>query len=381
MLLALFLLLLMLFYVYFGYAAFVWLIGLVSPRRVLKVENYPSVSILIAAYNEAEAIGATIENKLQLDYPKDKLEIIVVSDSSDDGTDDIVRRFSEDNVRLFRQDARQGKTAALNLATQHAKSEVLVFSDANSAYAIDALRHLAFNFADPDVGYVTGKMVYVSRRGSMVSEGCSAYMRYENGLRTLETCIGSIVGVDGGIDAVRRELYTPMDPSLLPDLVLPLNMVEKGFRVVYEPAAILREEALDKAESEYRMRVRVSLRAFHALWQKRNLFNLFSYGFYSVQLLSHKVLRYLVGFAMVAIFAISLFQVQEDWGRAFLAVQIIFYALALFGWRLSHAGQSPQAFYVPFYFCLVNIAAAEAFIRFLKGDKQVTWKPREGGTA
>jgi len=363
---------------YAGYPILLFVLGLVRRRPVHKKTIYPSVTVIIAAHNEAEHIRATIANKLQLDYPGDKLSVIVVSDGSDDGTDEIVQEFSGDNVTLLRQEPRQGKTAALNMAVEHARSDIVVFSDANSIYAVDAIDRLVANFADRDVGYVTGKMVYVSRKGSVVSEGCTAYMRYENILRALETRVGSIVGVDGGIDAVRRELYTSMDPSLLPDFVLPLNVVDQGSRVVYEPAAVLQEEALGHAGAEYRMRVRVSLRAFHAIWRKRNLLNPFRHGMFSFQLLSHKLLRYWIGFLMLLILLMSIPLVQVPWIRAFLAVQIVCYGAALCGWGLDKRGRAPTILYIPFYFCLVNIAAAEAFLRFLKGEKQVIWKPREG---
>jgi len=365
-------------YVYVGYPVLLWLFGLIRARPVRKEEMLPPVTIIIAARNEVDSIGTTIENKLALDYPRDMLEIIVVSDCSDDGTDEVVQQFSEDNVILLRQEPQQGKTAALNLAVQRAKGDILVFSDANSMYAEDALRRLVANFADSDVGYVTGKMVYVTRTGSGVSEGCSAYMKYENILRTLETRVGSVVGVDGGVDAVRRELYTPMDPALLPDFVLPLNVVEQGYRVVYEPAALLREDSLEHVKGEYRMRVRVSLRAFHGMWRKRDMFNPFRYGLFTFQLLSHKLLRYWVGFIMLIIFLISVMLVQTQWIRIFLGAQVFFYLLAICGWLLSLKGRSPRVFYIPFYFCLVNLAAAEAFLRFLSGQKQVVWKPREG---
>ena len=142
---------------------------------------------------------------------------------------------SANGVHLIRQEPRAGKTLALNLAVGRAKGEIIVFSDANSSYSPDALRCLVENFNDPEVGYVTGKMIYTNPDGSPVGDGCTAYMKYENFLRTLETRIGSMVGVDGGIDAVRKSLYRPMNPDQLPDFVLPLRVVEQGFRVVYEP--------------------------------------------------------------------------------------------------------------------------------------------------
>ena len=152
------------------------------------------------------------------------------------------------------------------MAVPLASGEIIVFSDANSLYAPDALRRLLANFADEEVGYVTGRMIYANPDGAPIGEGCSAYMKYENALRLIETRLGSIVGVDGGIDAVRKVLYRPMNAEQLPDFVLPLKVVEQGYRVVYEPEALLWESSLNEAADEYRMRVRVSLRAFWALF-------------------------------------------------------------------------------------------------------------------
>ncbi|MBW2608020.1 MAG: glycosyltransferase, partial [Deltaproteobacteria bacterium] len=198
-----FLSLFMIFYVYAGYPLFIGLIALLKNKKVDKKDYEPNVTILIAAYNEADNIEATIKNKLVLDYPKDKLEIIVISDGSTDGTDEIVKKYHLQGVKLLRQEPRAGKTSALNRAVPDATGEILVFSDANSIYAPDSLRKLMQNFHDSEVGYATGKMVYTNPEGSTTGDGCTAYMKYEYFLRRVETKAGSIVGVDGGIDAVR----------------------------------------------------------------------------------------------------------------------------------------------------------------------------------
>jgi cellulose synthase/poly-beta-1,6-N-acetylglucosamine synthase-like glycosyltransferase len=210
--------LLLVLYVYIGYPLIAACLGALLYRRVRKEPLEATVTIIIAAYNEEESIAATIENKLCVDYPQDKLEIIVISDGSTDRTDAIVNSFAAHNVRLLRQTPRAGKTSALNMAVPLAHGEIIVFSDANSLYAPDALRHLLENFADGDVGYVTGKMIYANPDGTPIGEGCSAYMRYENALRLIETRLGSVVGVDGGVDAVRKVLFRPMNPDQLPDL-------------------------------------------------------------------------------------------------------------------------------------------------------------------
>jgi cellulose synthase/poly-beta-1,6-N-acetylglucosamine synthase-like glycosyltransferase len=352
-------------------------------RRVARNEGIlPAVTIITAARNEASVIEMTLRNKLDADYPVDLLDIIVVSDESEDGTDEIVERLSTEfsgRVRLLRQQPRQGKTAALNLAVPQARGEIIVFGDANSMYQAQALRRLVRNFADPTVGYVTGKMVYVNKDGSLVGDGCTAYMRLENRLRASETDMGSVVGVDGGIDAARKRLYRGMRADQLPDFVLPLDVVEQGARVVYEPDALLTEEALEDADSEFRMRVRVTLRALWALWHKRALFNPLRFGVFSFQLLSHKLLRYL-SFAPLSIaFVANLLLIPRGGAYPFIAAgQVLVLALAWMGWRSARATSGSTLQRLSLYFVLVNLASATATARFLRGEKVVMWQPRVG---
>jgi glycosyltransferase involved in cell wall biosynthesis len=306
----------------------------------------------------------------------------VVSDASDDGTDAIIERIAAEHpgrVRLLRHEQREGKTVALNRAVPRARGEIIVFADANSIYRPDTIRKLVRNFADPGVGYVTGKMVYVNRDGSMVGDGCSAYMKFENWLRAQETLIGSIVGVDGGVDAVRRSLYRPMSADQLPDFVLPLGVVEQGARVVYEPEALLEEETLASGEDEFRMRVRVALRALWGLWDMRSLLNPLSTGLFAVELASHKLLRYLsflpLGIAFVSCLALGFGDLRY---AALSAGPVLLLGLAACAWRRPGREQASIITRLSFYFVLVNVASAVATGRFLRGEKVVLWQPRAG---
>ena len=368
-----------LLYIYWGYPVIIFLFSRLANKEVRKGVYEPKVTILITAYNEENHIEATIKNKLILSYPRNKMEIIVISDGSEDRTDEIVSAFACQGVKLFRQEPRRGKTSALNMAVPQATGDILVFSDANSIYDKDALRYLMENFADSAVGYVTGNMVYVNSDGTTIGDGCSAYMKYENFLRHYETQVGSIVGVDGGIDAVRRFLYRPMNADQLPDFVLPLMVVEQGYRVIYEPRALLKEETLKSSEDEYRMRVRVSLRALWALWDMQKLLNPNRYGIFSFQLLSHKVLRYLGIVFMVGAYIFNIFILPcSRLFQILFLLQSLFYGAALAGNVLEKRGKSSRFLYIPYYFCLINIAAGHALIRLLRGEKQVLWTPRKG---
>jgi cellulose synthase/poly-beta-1,6-N-acetylglucosamine synthase-like glycosyltransferase len=369
----------MVFYVYVGYPLIIAFIGSILRRNVCKSDYEPEVTIIISAYNEEDNIAQTLENKLRQDYPKDKVEVIVVSDGSDDRTDSIVTRFAAQGVRLFRQEPRAGKTAAINKAVAEAHGEILVFSDANSLYSDDALHGIVRNFGDPEVGYVTGKMIYTNPNGETIGDGCTAYMRYENFLRVVETKAGSIVGVDGGIDAVRKRLYRMMAPDQLPDFVLPLNVVEQGFRVVYEPHALLKEPALQNTGDEYRMRVRVALRSFWALKDKRHMLSFKRLKLYTWQLWSHKVLRYLSFiFMIIAFFSNFLLLPLGNFYRLLFVLQAGAYLGVLLSPYLEKSGRKIRILYLFRYFVLLNVAAAHAFIKFLQGHKVVMWSPRKG---
>jgi cellulose synthase/poly-beta-1,6-N-acetylglucosamine synthase-like glycosyltransferase len=372
--------LIFLFYIYIAYPILLRLL----PKKQIEVisvessDNYfPSVTIIIPAFNEEDVIKATIQNKLDQQYPNDKLSIIVVSDESEDDTDNIVEGFADKNVKLIRQTPRKGKTSGLNLAFQDIDSDLIIFSDANSLYELDAVKHLVDTFSDPSVGYVTGKMVYVNTDGSMVGDGCSAYMKYENHMRELESNIGSVVGVDGGIDAIRTSLYSELNADQLPDFVQPLKVVEQHKRVVYQPLAVLKEHALDDNNSEFKMRVRVSLRALWALYDMRSLFNPTKYGLFSLQLFSHKLLRYLAFVPMIFAFIanVALIGYSPIYNLLFLG-QIAFYALAYIGH--SQPDNNNRYIGLAHYFCLINYAAAIASVKFVKGEKIVIWKPRQG---
>ncbi len=366
----------------YPYAIYPWCVALlraIRPRPVLSDAITPTVTVVIAAYNEVPYIEATVHNKLTQDYPEALLDVMVASDASNDGTDEVLSQLArrEPRVTFFRQEPRGGKTVALNALVQRARGDIIIFSDANSMYAADTVRSLVAPFADRTVGYATGRMLYVDSRGSLVGDGCSAYMRYENRLRAWESAIGSVVGVDGGVDAIRRSLYAPMRADQLPDFVLPLAVVEQGHRVVFAPHAILKEEALSSESAEYRMRIRVALRALWALWDKRALLNPFRFPLFSWQLVSHKLLRYLSVLPLTLAAVLNWLLFSSSWVYVVLAGgQACIFALGMLA-RRGPLRRVAVARYC-YYFLLLNCASAVAMLRFLRGEKQVVWQPRTG---
>ena len=369
----------MILYVYVGYPACAWLVAYFMRKNIDKAPYEPTVTVIIAAYNEEEHIRQTITNKLRLDYPQEKLEVIVVSDQSTDKTDEIIQSFKDDNVKYYRQKPRAGKTSAINMAVPVARGEILVFSDANSIYSPQAMKHIVANFHDPQVGYVTGKMMYTNPDGTPCGDGCSAYMKYENVLRSLETQIGSVVGVDGGIDAMRKNLYSKLNPDQLPDFVQPLKINEQGYRVVYEPAAILQESSLAASNDEYRMRVRVSLRALWALNDMRGLLWGKAGFLFAWQLWSHKVLRYLCFICFLMAYWANIALVSQSFFfQIFLIGQTACYLGAFVSFLLEKKNSKIRFLFLLHYFVLLNVASAHAFIKFILGQKQIVWVPRKG---
>lgn len=370
-------------YIYVGYPVCVFLLSAISGHRPNSSPLEPTVTVVISAYNEEAEIEMTVINKLNQDYPPDRLKVVVVSDGSTDRTEMIVQRLQRDHphrLMLLRQEPRQGKTQALNLAFQHLSSEVVVFADANSIYASDATRALVNNFSDPSVGYVTGRMVYGNPERTGIGIGSSSYMSYENTLRTWESNIGSIVGVDGGIDAIRRQCYRPMRPDQLPDFILPLSVVEQGKRVVYEPRAMVFEKALADPFQEFRMRVRVSLRAMWGLYDKKHLLNPFRFHLFAWQLMSHKVLRYGAFLPLVGLLFLNMLAVNRDAFYAWsLGVQVSMYAVAMLGHFMRQSSWIEAKLLSPYYFVILNAACILAFWKFVTGQKMILWKPRLGG--
>lgn len=363
-------------YPYAIYPAIVHAFGWIRPKSIHRLSIYPMVTVLIPAYNEADCIAKTIQNKLDQDYPRDKLEIIVVSDGSTDGTDDIVRGFARLGVVLLRREGREGKAAALNEAVQHANGEILVFSDANSLFDKCAIRFMVENFADPEVGYVTGTLRY---SGDGASLGGGAYMRYENRLRSAETRIGSIIGVNGGVDAIRRDLYTDIPRELITDFVLPLHVIASGLRVIYDPLVISQETANSEITSEFRMRVRVALRALQGLVYMRHLLDPRRYPLASFCVISHKVLRYLTFmFLPIALLANIRLAYVESTYQILLIAHISIYALALLGLRANLPQWMHRLTVIPSYFLLSNTAFMVAAIKFMRRETMATWRPRAG---
>jgi cellulose synthase/poly-beta-1,6-N-acetylglucosamine synthase-like glycosyltransferase len=354
-------------------------LGMLRPRPINRHECTPSVTVLIPAYNEAACIAHTVENKLLQNYPSDRLQIVVVSDASDDGTDDIVRRYEQRGVELLRREVRQGKAAALNEAVRQARGEIIIFSDANAEFAPDAVRRLVENFADAEIGYVTGSLSLRFGNANAAGEGNSAYLTYENWLRSAESNAGSVIGVNGGVDAIRRELYEDVPNDQITDFVLPLRVILTGRRVIYDERVRSYEDANEEMGSEFRMRVRVALRALRGLSYMRAVLNPLRCPLAAFSIWSHKILRYETFlFLITALIANVVLAIDRPFYRGLLLLQILVYGVACIGLSSHRPQKLSRVIGILSYFVASNAAFAIATLRFLRGDKLATWRPRGG---
>jgi len=281
-------------YVYIGFPVLLWLLRYMTGGKPVQVGDHrPAVTLVISAFNEADIIAEKITNSLELDYPKELLEIVIVSDASDDGTDEIVQGLEARGIRLLKMRERGGKTLGLNEALKSVSGDIIVFSDANAMYKPDAIQALVRNFHDSNVGAAVGESTY-SDSTNDAEKSESAYWRYEKVIKHLESQLGSVVGGDGAIYAIRKELYRPMAADALSDFVNPCQIVEQGKRCLYEPAAVSVEKAAGAFDKEFKRKVRIVNRAWRATMSMKHLLNPFRYGLFAVKLLSHKLLRWLV---------------------------------------------------------------------------------------
>lgn len=361
-------------YVYAGYPLLLMIVRTLGGHRPIKSGTFqPVVTLIVSAYNEADIIGEKIANSLALDYPADKLEILVISDASSDGTDAIVEAVKDPRVRLLRMPDRGGKTMGLNAAVREARGDVLVFSDANAMYAGDSLLALTRNFADPDVGAVVGESTY-SDAIAGADKDESLYWRYEVAIKRLESAIGSVVGGDGAIYSIRKSLYRPMRADALSDFVNPLQIVQSGHRCVYEPNAISIEKAAGDFDREFRRKVRIVNRAWRAMMSLKVLLNPVRHGFFAFEIFSHKVLRWLVAAFLVACLVASTALLREHWFyQIALGLQVTLYALAGLGHVMRRRNNLPRIIAVPYYFVMVNLASARGIMEAYLGKTYTTW--------
>jgi len=340
-------------------------------------EEWPTLSVSLPAYNEEHQIAQTLESLLSLDYPKDRLQILVVSDCSDDRTDEIVQAYGDRGVELLRLTERRGKGAAESAAAPHLTGEIVLNTDASIRIAPDAIKPLIRHFSDSEIGLASGRDISVAGGGENTNKGESGYVGYEMSIRDLETKAGSIVGASGCFYAIRHHLHSvPLPMSLSRDFAAALHCRERGYRAVSVPEAVCFVPRVASLQHEYRRKVRTITRGLQTLLFKRHLMNPLRHGVFAWMLFSHKVCRWLVPWAGAAsLVGLGLLATQAAWALFPFLMVLLGIAVGAVGWWLADRRNLPWFLSLPAFGLMGNVAAMHAFARVVKGDRDALWTP------
>ncbi|MFH2035006.1 MAG: glycosyltransferase family 2 protein [Candidatus Zixiibacteriota bacterium] len=365
----------MIFWTYAGYPIMLALIGLIWSRKPKFDNILPDISLVITAYNEEEQIARKLENSLMLDYPKDKLEIIVASDGSTDRTDEIVRSFQNQGIKLLSIPGRNGKHYCQGRGIQATKNDLVVLSDATTFLEKDSLKKIIRSFGDSKIGCVSGVDSVKTSKDNPSGEG--AYVRYEMKLRSLESKVGSLVGVSGCFFAVRKELCNEWIDNMSSDFYMPIITYIRGFRTVLENEAVAYYEILRSADKEYTRKVRTIVHGLEVFFHFKKILNIFKYGFFTIQIVSHKLLRWLAPFFMILLFGVNIpLAISNPFYYLLLLLQIIYYVMALTTYFFRKL-EGYSIFKIPLFFAMVNVSIIVSWYYFLRKKDFIVWQPTE----
>jgi cellulose synthase/poly-beta-1,6-N-acetylglucosamine synthase-like glycosyltransferase len=369
------------FYNYIGYALLAYLINLVSGKQQNKFTGryFPSVSFIVAAFNEEDCIEKKIYNSLAQDYPAEKIEFIFITDGSTDRTMDLIRQFPR--IRLLHQPERKGKTAALNRVVKAATNDILIFSDANTMLNTLATKNITRHYEDAKVGGVAGEKKVISEGISPdeVGQGEGLYWKYESFLKKIDSDFYSVVGAAGELFSLRRSLYEPVEESvILDDFIISMKVAQKGYRIVYEPEAFAMELPSFSIGDEQKRKVRISAGGFQAMGMLGALFQFWKQPRLSFLYISHRVLRWTLSpVCMIIAFISNIILVYHPGSPVFqvlLAAQVLFYFMAILGSFLPLKGPFSRLFRLAYYFMFMNISVVLGFFRHLRGKQPAAWE-------
>ena len=364
---------LLVLHAYLGYPLSLWLVSIFHRKISVRNAISPTVTIILTVYNEAGRIRQKIDNMLHLQYPKDKLQIIVASDGSSDATNSVVGEYRTSGIELLEIKERAGKEAAQKEAVKYARGEVFVFTDVATMFDTDSLKKIVSNFADTSVGCVSSEDRIMDKNGKPAGEGI--YVRYEMWLRKLESIVNSLVGLSGSYFAARREVCRDFSGDMQSDFRTVLNAVKLGLRGISDPEVIGWYEDIVEEKKEFSRKIRTVVRGLTVFFRHLEFFNIFKYGLFSYQYFCHKLLRWLVPFFLVLAFLSNILLITDSsWWVLLLALQTMFYGLAFLGWSIN-ASVFGMITKIPTYFVTVNASIFVAWIRFLKGERITMWTP------
>ncbi|RYZ55760.1 MAG: glycosyltransferase family 2 protein [Sphingobacteriales bacterium] len=370
------------FYTFIGYGIFLYL--LVCLKRLINgrvtapsTDQLPSLTLVVAAYNEADILPDKINDTLRLSYPEGKLSIIFVTDGSSDGSEDVVANHP--GIMLMHSPERKGKIHAIHRAMQMVTSEIVVFTDANTFLNPDAMKLIARHYADPKVGAVSGEKRVMIDAVSDATAGEGFYWKYESTLKRWDSELYSVVGAAGELFSVRTRLYEDVEPdTVLDDFMISMKIASNGYRIVYEPEAYAMEHSSENVEEELKRKVRIAAGGIQSIIRLKSLLNPLRHPVLTFQYLSHRVLRWTVTpFLMIGCFAANVslvIQRAPELYHFLLYAQLAFYGAALVGYLLAQRKMKVKAFFVPYYFCIMNYAVLAGIVRYFSKGQQAAWE-------
>ena len=353
-------------------------LGLDRKKPGSLVSEMPSMTFVVAAYNEADCIREKIDNTLQLNYEKEKLQIVVVTDGSNDTTPDIVKGY--EGVTLYHQPERRGKVAAIDRIMPYLDSEVIVLSDANTILNEDALAYMGKAYLDQNVGAVSGEKVVLSSESDDATAGEGMYWKYESAIKQWDSDLNTMVGCAGELMSFRKSLYQQVEEdTYIEDFVMSMRIAAKGYRVVYCPEAKAYELPSASMGDEMKRKVRIAAGGLQAVWRLKNILNPLRYGMLTYQYVGHRVLRWTLtplSLPLLLLINIALFEVSWIY-QGLMSAQVAFYGIAWFGGYRKSKKIKVKGLFVPYYFAMMNYAVFLGMVRLIKGRQKVTWEKAE----
>lgn len=381
------LLLCIIFYTYIGYGLVLWV--LVQLRNLFKgsfkeydLSYEPEVCLFVTAFNEKDYIEQKVANSFALDYPKEKIQYIWVTDGSDDGTPELLKQYPE--VEVFHEPERKGKMNAMNRGMQFVKAPIVIFSDTNTVLGVNSIREIVKKFSKSDVGCVAGeKRIIENQAESAAGAGEGLYWKFESWIKKMDSDLNSAVGAVGELFAIRTELFEKVEiDTLLDDFIISLRIAQKGYKIAYSPEAYAQETASLNVNEELKRKVRIAAGGVQTIFRLKGLLNFFKYGLLTWQYISHKVLRWTITpLSLFVLYFVNLLIVYRNRSWApdnfftiFFYVQNFCYYVALAGWYFENRKIRNKLFFAPYYFVLINYAAILGIFRYFKGKQSVNWE-------
>lgn len=374
-------------YTYVGYG--ILLFAIIKIRRFFKIGKIkkidityePEVTLFIAAYNEKDYVAAKMKNSFELEYPKEKLNIVWVTDGSNDGTPELLNEYP--NTTVHHLDARNGKIGAMNRGMEFVKTPIVVFSDANTMLGKESIKRIVRLFGDEKVGCVSGeKRIYNHESDTASVAGEGLYWKYESALKKWDAELYSVVGAAGELFAIRTELYRHVEKdTLLDDFIISLRVAQDGYTIQYDPEAFAIETASANVKEELKRKIRISAGGIQSVVRLRYLLNVFKYGTLSFQYISHRVLRWtlaplclLILIPISSIIAYKQRFLEVELYSVLFWLQLLFYCAALLGWFLENRATRIKALFVPYYFFIMNLSVVLGFVRYIRNNQSVNWE-------